>query len=67
MPGKIVSVEVQEGQTVAAGDPLLILEAMKMENVIKAKTAAVIKKVFVEQGQAVEKKAKLIEMGSMDE
>lgn len=66
MPGKIVSVEVTEGQTIAAGDPLVVLEAMKMENVIKAKSAAVIKKVFVEQGQTVEKKAKLIEMGPVE-
>ena len=55
MPGLVLEILVQPGQSVVAGDPLLILEAMKMENVIKAPGDGVIKEVPVQQGAAVEK------------
>ncbi len=62
MPGLVLSVSVAAGQAVQKGDPLLILEAMKMENVIKSPGAGVVKAVSIHQGQAVEKGFVLIEM-----
>lgn len=63
MPGLVLSLEVAEGQEVQRGDVVLILEAMKMENVIKSPGDGVVNKILVEQGQAVEKGSVLIEMG----
>jgi biotin carboxyl carrier protein len=62
MPGKILSVLVEEGQEVASGDGLLILEAMKMENRIVAEAPAVVRRVHVSDGQMVEGGALLIEL-----
>ena len=60
MPGMIHSVLVEAGQKVAKGDPLLILEAMKMENVLKSPVDAVIGKVHVQKATNVDKGALLI-------
>ena len=60
MPGLILEVSVKNGQEVKEGDNLLILEAMKMENVITSPRNGTIKKIAVKQGQAVEKKTVLI-------
>ena len=62
MPGLVLSIDVEAGQTVEKGTPLLILEAMKMENVLKSPGDGVIKSVEVQQGVAVEKGQVLIEM-----
>lgn len=61
MPGLVIDVLVKEGDTVQKGEPLIILEAMKMENILKAATEVKIKKVLVEKGKAVEKNTTLIE------
>ena len=53
MPGVINQVNVKIGDQVNAGDVLFILEAMKMENPIKADIAGVVKEVRVNKGQAV--------------
>jgi biotin carboxyl carrier protein len=55
MPGKILSVLVKPGDYVNTGDSILILEAMKMENVIKASAAATVEEVPASAGSAVEK------------
>lgn len=60
MPGLIIKVLVKEGDAVKQGDPLLILEAMKMENVFKASGDAVVKSIRVAERQAVEKGEELI-------
>ncbi len=60
MPGVVVQVLVKEGDAVNAGQPLLILEAMKMQNEIEAPTDGVVKRVFVSQGDAVASGAKLV-------
>lgn len=60
MPGKVLSVQVSEGDTVEAGDSLLILEAMKMENVIKSAVSGVVESVPANAGEAVEKGALLV-------
>jgi biotin carboxyl carrier protein len=61
MPGLVVRVEVAPGDRVAAGQGVVIIEAMKMENELKAEAAGVVKKVLTEAGAAVDKGAVLIE------
>ncbi len=62
MPGMVLKVLVQPGQRIAKGDGLLILEAMKMENVLKASADATVKSINVQERTAVEKGAVLIEL-----
>ncbi len=62
MPGLVLEVSVSPGDSVDKGDALLILEAMKMENVIKSHGEGVVKSVGVQQGAAVDKGQLLIEM-----
>jgi propionyl-CoA carboxylase alpha chain len=54
MPGLLVSVSVKEGDEVKAGDEVAVLEAMKMENALRAERNGVITKVHFEQGASVE-------------
>lgn len=60
MPGKIVKVFVKPGDTVKEGDPLLIMEAMKMENEMRASCDVKIKAVHVKAGENVETNTQLI-------
>ena len=60
MPGTILDIMVTEGQSVDEGDPIMILEAMKMENIIKSPQSAVIKEIQATPGQNVIKGDKLI-------
>lgn len=62
MPGLVLKIEVQAGEEVQAGDILLVLEAMKMENVIKAVAEGKVKTIHAAEGDAVEKGQLLIEM-----
>lgn len=62
MPGLVLDISVEAGQQVRKGDPLLILEAMKMENVLKSPGDGVVKAIQVKKGEAVEKNFLLIEM-----
>ena len=62
MPGKIVSLAVNEGDEVKPGQVLLILEAMKMQNEITSPAGGVVKKVHVQPGQNVEGKDVLVEI-----
>ncbi|MGB0881346.1 MAG: biotin/lipoyl-containing protein [Vicingaceae bacterium] len=55
MPGLVLDIAVETGQEVIKGDTLLILEAMKMENVIKSPTDGVIKSISVNKSETVEK------------
>lgn len=64
MPGLILEVSIKAGQAVKENDPLLILEAMKMENVLIAPRDGVIKSVCCSKGDAVEKTQLLIEFES---
>ncbi len=54
MPGKVVKIFKQEGEKVAKGETVLILEAMKMENEIKSGADGVVKAVNIKEGQALE-------------
>ncbi|MCK4634197.1 hypothetical protein KAT42_05125 [Candidatus Bathyarchaeota archaeon] len=55
MPGKIVLLKVKSGDRVEVGDPLCILEAMKMENEVIAPVGGVVVDVKVDQGSSVDK------------
>ena len=63
MPGLVVRVQVEVGQRLTAGSPVVVLEAMKMENQLKAPSAAVVTAVHVSAGEAVEKGRVLLELG----
>lgn len=60
MPGLIMEILVKEGDVVKKGDNLLILEAMKMENIIKSAGEGTIKAVRIQKGERVEKNQLLI-------
>ncbi len=60
IPGRIIKVEVAEGDEVQVGQPLLILEAMKMENEVRAHRAGRIRSVHVSPGDSVEQGAVLL-------
>ena len=55
MPGLVRQVNVQEGDEVDSGDFLFILEAMKMENVLKSPVNGIVSELFVKPGESVEK------------
>jgi pyruvate carboxylase subunit B len=63
MPGLVLRVLVEAGQHVAAGAGLVVVEAMKMENELRAARAAVVSQVHVEVGQVVERGAPLVTLG----
>ena len=60
MPGKVLQVLVKPGDAVEEGQALLVLEAMKMENMIKSAAAGVVSEVAISEGAAVEKGALLV-------
>lgn len=66
MPGMVVQVAVAEGDVVEAGDRVAIIEAMKMENELRAAAPARVAKVRVSPGQAVEKDQVLVEFGEAE-
>ena len=61
MPGLVVKVEVSEGDEVQAGQGVVIVEAMKMENELKAEAAAVVARVHVAAGDTVDKGQVLVD------
>jgi biotin carboxyl carrier protein len=63
MPGLVIDVSVKEGASIKKGDPLIVLEAMKMENILKSPVDGIIKKVNVSKGSIVEKNQVLIQFG----
>lgn len=60
MPGMVLDIRVAVGDEIAEGDPLLVLEAMKMENVLKSPTSGIIKSISAVVGTAVEKNEVLV-------
>jgi len=62
MPGKVIRILVREGDKVAEGDVVLILEAMKMENELNAPRAGTVKAIHVAPGSDVEMGAVLVEI-----
>lgn|GEM_PF-955745 len=66
MPGAVTQVAVSEGETVTAGQPIVIIEAMKMEHVIRAPHAGRVTALRVRQGEQVEAGAVVAELGAAD-
>ncbi len=64
MPGMVLKILVEPGQQIKKGDGLIILEAMKMENILKASEDGTVKSIKAVERTAVEKGAVLIELGS---
>lgn len=62
MPGRVVALLVEEGQEVASGQGILVLEAMKMENEIRAEYDGTVTKIHVQPGQAVDMGNPLFEL-----
>lgn len=62
MPGKIVKILIKTGDTVEAGNSVVIMEAMKMENEIRAAVSGTIANICVKEGQAVETGTLLVEI-----
>ena len=61
MPGLVVSLAVAEGQEVKAGETLAVVEAMKMENILRAERDGIVKKIRVKQGDSVAVDAVIME------
>ena len=62
MPGKVLDILVENGQAVEEGTPLLILEAMKMENIIKAEGQGIVTEIYTEKGATVDKGGPLLKI-----
>ena len=62
MPGKVVKINVKEGDKVTAGTVMIVVEAMKMENNITATTDATVKHIFVAENEMVDNKKQLVEL-----
>jgi pyruvate carboxylase subunit B len=62
MPGKILEILVKEGDEVEIGEPVAILEAMKMENELKAPVSGVVETISVAKGDSLEKNAAILEI-----
>lgn len=62
MAGKIIKILVQEGEKVEKGEPVLVLEAMKMENDLVAPREGTIQRVLVKEGQSVKGGEELVQL-----
>ena len=62
IPGTIIKIFVKEGQLVKEGEPILILEAMKMQNRIEMPFTARIKNIYIKEGQKLPKEFLMIEL-----
>ena len=62
IPGKVVSILVSKGDLISAGDVVIVLEAMKMQNEIKASIDGVVSEIKCEAGERVEANVPLLEM-----
>ena len=62
MPGRVVKILVAEGATVSTGEPLLVIEAMKMENRVAAPMDGMVKAILVKEGDQVNSDETLIQM-----
>ena len=62
MPGKIIDIMVEEGAEIKEGEPIIILEAMKMQNEITSHVSGIVKSVAVKKNETVMKDDVLIEI-----
>lgn len=66
LPGLIIDVKVREGEKVKAGQNIIVMEAMKMENQIQATTDGTVKKIFVKKGDNVAEGIAMVEIARSD-
>ena len=66
MPGKVVDILIKKGDIINAGETLIILDAMKMENILKAENKVKVIEVFVVKGEAVAAEQNLIKMQAIN-
>jgi 3-methylcrotonyl-CoA carboxylase alpha subunit len=64
MPGRVVAVHVQAGQRVRKGDPLVVLEGMKMEHTVRARRDGVVERIVHGIGAQVEADAPLVDLAA---
>jgi len=64
MPGQVLRILVEAGQTVKTGDPLVVLEAMKMEQTIRTTINGRVQSILVKTGQLVAPGQMLVEIGA---
>lgn len=62
IPGTVLSIRVKEGQTVKRGDALLVLDSMKMNNIICADREGVVKTIYIKVGESVAKGTPMVEL-----
>ena len=62
MPGNVIRVLVESGEKVSSGQPLLVMEAMKMEHTIVAPADGIVEKVLFQDGDLVYKDAELVKL-----
>jgi pyruvate carboxylase subunit B len=62
MPGRVVKILVEEGDQVSSGDPLIVIEAMKMENRVPAPIDGTIKAILIKEGEDANSDETLIQM-----
>jgi len=67
MPGMVVKISVEVGDQVSAGQGIAIVEAMKMENELKAATDGIVTRIAAAEGEAVEKDQLLVDLGPIPE
>jgi propionyl-CoA carboxylase alpha chain len=63
MPGLIVEFTVQVGDTVKFGQPIAIIEAMKMENIIRSQCNGIVEEIYVKKGESVSLDQHLVKIG----
>lgn len=66
LPGLIIDIKVREGDKVKAGQNIIVMEAMKMENQIQATTDGTVKKIFVKKGDNVAEGIAMVEIARSD-
>ncbi len=66
MPGLVLAVEVEEGEVVEAGQAVVVMEAMKMQNELRSQARGVVERVLVAPGAAVERGAVLVEFAEAE-
>ena len=63
MPGKLIQLMIKEGDSLKRGQPVAIVEAMKMENILRAPQDGLVKKICANEGQTLESKQRILEVG----